>query len=151
MKGINLTRVLVGGLAAGVLLNVTEFVLWGVLLQDTYQSVMATHAMAQTGWAMAAYVIVTFVIGLALAFTYAAFRPRFGAGWQTAVAAAAVIWVVGSVIPMIGNAAVGIGMGAGASLLALAWGAVELALASVMAGWLYREQEVQAAAAARAY
>lgn len=150
MKGINLTRVLLGGLAAGIVINLGEFVLWGVLLEAQYEAMMAASGLAETSWAMAAYVGGTLVIGILLAFTYAALRPRFGAGWQTAVVAAGLIWAVGFALPMIWNGAIGLSIGAGATALALAWGAVEIALAGVVAGRVYQEQEAPVAATARA-
>ncbi|HUG40710.1 MAG TPA: hypothetical protein VMM12_09500 [Longimicrobiales bacterium] len=151
MKGINLTRVLLGGLAAGIVINLGEFVLWGVILEQQYTAMMATFGLAETSWAMAAYIIGSLVLGVALAFTYAAIRPRFGARWQTGVVAAGVIWVAGVALPMIWNGAIGIGVGAGATLLALVWTAVELSLAAVAAAWVYQEQEAPAVASQPTY
>ncbi len=149
MKGINLTRVLLGGLAAGIVITLGEFVLWGLLLEAQYEAMMAANGLAETNWAMAAYVGGTLVVGLLLAFTYAAIRPRFGAGWQTALIAAGVVWALGFALPTIWNGAVGLSVGAGATALALAWGAVEAALAGIVAGRVYQEQEAPAAATAR--
>lgn len=151
MKGINLTRVLLGGLAAGIVINISEFVLWGLVLDAQYEAMMAANGLAETSWAMPAYTIGALVMGVAVAFTYAAIRPRFGAGWQTAVVAAGVVWVVSVALPTIWNGAIGLGLGAGAAVLSLAWVAVELSLASVVAGWVYQEQEAPAAATARVY
>ena len=151
MKGINLTRVLVGGLAAGLLITLGEFVLWAGLLEGQYEAMMASHALAETGWAMPFYIVGTLVLGVVLAFTYAAIRPRFGARWQTAVVAAGVVWSVGVVLPMMANAAIGLGIGAAPSLLALAWAAVEFSAAGAVAGWVYQEEEEPVAARAPGY
>lgn len=151
MKGINLTRVLLGGLAAGIVINISEFVLWGLVLDAEYEAMMAANGLAETSWAMPAYMIGALVMGVAVAFTYAAIRPRFGAGWQTAVVAAGVVWVVGVALPTIWNGAIGLGVGAGATVLSLTWVAVELSLAGVVAGWVYQEQEAPAAATAHVY
>lgn len=151
MKGINLTRVLLGGLAAGILINLGEFVLWGVLLEAQYEAMLATHGLAETSWAMAAYMIGGLVLGVALAFTYAAIRPRFGARWQTAVVAAGVVWVVGVALPTTWNGAIGLGVGGVAVAVSLAWVAVELAFAGVVAGFVYQEQEEPVVAKVRTY
>lgn len=151
MKGIDLTRVLLGGLAAGVLINLSEFLLWGLLLEEQYQAMVATYGLTESSWAMAAYIGGGFVLGLVLAFTYAAMRPRFGAGPATAVMAAGVIWVVGFALPTLWNGAIGLGIGGGGTALALVWAAVEMGLAAAAAGWVYREQEVPAPEAARPY
>lgn len=151
MNGINLTRVLLGGLAAGILINLGEFVLWGLVLDGQYEAMLAASGLAETSWAMTAYMMGSLVLGIALAFTYAALRPRFGARWQTAVVSAGLLWVVGLALPMVFDGAIGLGVGASATLLALAWGAAEFALAGVVAGWVYREQEVPAVERARSY
>lgn len=148
MKGINLTRVLLGGLAAGIVINVSEFVLWGLILDAQYETMMAAYGLAETSWAMAAYMLGALVLGVVLAFTYAALRPRFGARWQTAMVAAGIIWLVGAALPTVWNGAIGLGMGASTTVLALAWGAVEFSVAGVLAGWVYREEEVPAPARA---
>lgn len=137
MKGISLTRVLLAGLAAGVLVNVLEGVLWVVLLDAQNQAMMTAHNLAETGWAMWAYFLGTFVGTTVLAFLYAALRPTFGAGRNSALAAAAVAWVLLIALPTIWNAAVGLSMGAGVTLLVLAWGAAEASLASLLAARVF--------------
>lgn len=144
MKGINLNRVLLGGLAAGIVITFGEFVLWGLLLEESYQAMLAASGLAETSWAMTAYVLGSLILGAALAFTYAAMRPRFGRGWHTAVVAAAVLWLVGAALPMVWNAAIGLGVGPGPAFVALAWAAVEFALAAALAGRLYQEQRAPA-------
>ena len=135
---------------AGVVITLSEFVLWGLILEPQYQAMMARHSLAETPWAMAAYVGIALVMGLSLAFAYAGFRPRFGAGWRTGVAAGALVWLVGLAVPQLGNAAIGLGVGGAAAALVMVWALAELAIAGVVAGWVYQEQAAPAAAAARA-
>jgi peptidoglycan/LPS O-acetylase OafA/YrhL len=44
------------------------------------------------------YVIMDFVLGMLLAYTYAAMRPRFGAGPKTSIIAAVVLWIFAGII-----------------------------------------------------
>lgn len=138
---MNTTRIALGGLLAGVLVNVSEGILNAGILMDDYQGLMERYGMTEASWAMVGYVAGGFVFGFAVAWLYAAIRPRFGPGWRTAVMAGFVLWLVGYVVPTIWFTAVGLDVGAGATTLALAWGLVEMALAGMVAGWLYREGE----------
>lgn len=148
MKRINTTRVLLGGLAAGVLINLSEFVLWGIVLDAPYQAMMAQYGLGETSWAMTAYILGGLILGIAVAFTYAAMRPRFGPRWQTGVVAGAVIWSVGFALPMLFNSAIGLGVGAASAAVALVWGLAEMAAAGAVAGLVYQEQPAAAAAPA---
>jgi hypothetical protein len=150
MKGISLTRVLLAGLVAGILVNLTEFVLWGLLLQTQNEAMLAAHGLAETSWAMAAYLVGTFVGAFVLAFTYAGFRSTFGAGRQSALAAAGVVWVLIVALPTIWNAAIGLSMGTGSTLLVLVYGLVEASLAGLLAAWVYDRKPATAAAPAGA-
>jgi hypothetical protein len=99
---INTQKVVVGGLAAGVVLNVVGFVGFGMLLGARFTAEMdavvpGLSAKMNTGANMGVGIASQFVIGLLLAWLYAAMRPRFGAGMKTAVYAALVIWLCGDV------------------------------------------------------
>lgn len=148
MKGINLTRVLIAGLAAGVVINLGEFILWAVVLEEQFLGMMAANGLTEASWAMPAYVIGAFVLGITLAFTYAAIRPRFGPGWRTAAIAGGILWVAGWLMPAVWVGAMGISFGTGTVVLSLAWGLAEVVLAGVAAGWAYQEERVTAGAAA---
>lgn len=98
--GINTSRVVVGGLVAGVVMNVSGFVVQGMLLGKRMEAEMAAAAPSLQGRGMDAgtmtgRVITQFAIGVLLVWLYAAMRPRFGAGPKTAMFAALVIWLCG--------------------------------------------------------
>ena len=97
---INTSKVVVGGLVAGVVMNVSGFLVQGMLLGKRMESEMVAVAptlqgKGMDGASMAGRVITQFVVGLLLVWLYAAMRPRFGPGPKTAMYAAFVIWLCG--------------------------------------------------------
>ena len=99
---INTSKVLVGGLAAGVVQNIVGFVLFGMLLGPRFEAEAVAVAPAlqgrgMSGGAIAINVIAGFAVGILLVWLYAAMRPRFGAGMKTATYAALAVWVCGFV------------------------------------------------------
>jgi hypothetical protein len=137
---MNLKRILLGGLLAGVVINVSEGILNAVILMDDYQALMDAHGLVETSWAVVGYLASGFVFGFAVAWLYAAIRPRFGPGWSTGARAGVLLWVAGYAVPTIWFGAVGLTLAAGATMLVLIWGLVELILAGGIAGWLYQEE-----------
>jgi hypothetical protein len=93
MGQINMRKVIIGGLVAGVVLNVVDTVLFGIVLKDQMAAAMAAlnkpaMSNAQIPW----FVFLDFVCGVFLVWLYAAIRPRFGAGPGTAVKAGLIAW-----------------------------------------------------------
>lgn len=142
MTSINWYRVLLGGLVAGLVMNVGEAALHaGILGGDAlelYEALGVTQA-AQA-WTLAALVSVTFVLGLTAVWLYAAIRPRYGAGPWTAVCAGLVVWVLAHLWA-------GVYLGAGfagivtprLAWIPVAWGLVEAPIGTLAGAWLYRE------------
>ena len=98
--GINTPRVVTGGLAAGLIMNISGFVVQGMLLGKRMEDEMVAVAPTLQGkgmdaGAMTGRVLSQFAIGILLVWLYAAMRPRFGAGPKTAMLAAFVIWLCG--------------------------------------------------------
>lgn len=99
MGTINMQKVIVGGLVAGVVLNVVDFVLFGIVLKDQMAAAMQAlgkpaMSNAQIPW----FVFLDFVAGVFLVWLYAAMRPRFGAGPATAAKAGVAGWFLGSLL-----------------------------------------------------
>ena len=96
---INTQKVLIGGIAAGVVMNIIDFVTNTYILSaqmkaatDAFKPGLSDQMMK--GSAIASYIIMDFVLGIALVWTYAAIRPRFGPGIKTAFYAAVLFWIV---------------------------------------------------------
>ena len=97
---INTSKVVVGGLAAGVVANIIGFAGFGLWLGPRMEAEAVAVApelagRGMTTGAMVTQVILQFVTGLLLVWLYAAMRPRFGPGMKTATYAALVVWLCG--------------------------------------------------------
>ena len=102
---INTSKVVVGGLAAGVMGNIVGYVGFGMLLGPRFEAEAVAVAPTLAGRGMTTGAVVTnivstFVIGLLLVWLYAAIRPRFGPGSRTAIFAAMVVWLCGFLFHM---------------------------------------------------
>ena len=96
---INTQKVVVGGLIAGVVMNAIDFVVNGMLLADrmkaetdAFKPGLSDQMMA--GSAVIGYIVMDFILGFALVWTYAAIRPRFGPGVKTASYVAILFWIL---------------------------------------------------------
>src|SRR5262249_61502207 len=101
MGKINWGKVVLGGLLAGVIIDVVEGILEGVILGPEWRQAMQAlgHPLQETGANITLHVLLGFAYGLVALWLYAAIRPRFGAGPKTALDAGLVGGVVGRVIP----------------------------------------------------
>lgn len=146
---INTQKVLVGGFIAGVVLNAIDFLSNGVLLADRMKAEADAFKpglsdMMMAGNAIAVYVVSDFLVGILLVFTYAAIRPRFGAGPRTAVIAALIFWALGSIITF-GYLQMGMMSPASWMILAVIW-MINLILAAWVGARFYAEEGSGAAA-----
>ena len=83
MASINTRGVVVGGLVAGLIINVSEYILNEPVLGARMVDALTAHNLPPVGGnAIAVFVILGFVLGLVLVWLYAAIRPRFGARTQ---------------------------------------------------------------------
>ena len=98
MSRINGARVVIGGIVAGVAMNVIDGLTNGMLLATQWKAetdqlnpgLMTEAAASSTvGW-----ILVDFILGLMIVWLYAAIRPRFGAGPATAARAGLAVWFV---------------------------------------------------------
>ncbi len=139
MQGMNTQRLFLSGLVAGVVLNVQEYVVNGMILKDEWEAAMKTAGLetySTSGLIM--LVLMTLVLGFISVWLYAAIRPRFGPGPRTAVYAALLVWFLVSVVPTVYNSLAPLfppGLMMTASVFAL----FELPIATVAGAWLYRE------------
>jgi hypothetical protein len=104
MGKINWARVLLGGLIAGVVVDVLWFAVWGPLAGRTLTAALLTlgHPMQETVSTTVLMVVLGFVSGIVAIWLYAAIRPRYGAGPGTAALAGVAAGLLAGVLPDIG-------------------------------------------------
>lgn len=139
MSGINVGRWLAGGVAAGVVIWLIEGGA-SVLYMDDMETALQAHglAMEMTLGVWAITVLVSLLVGLTLVFFYAAARPRFGAGPRTAIMVAVALWIGGYLVSLLGYQMLDL-FPAGMLAMWAVVGLVELLVAGLVGGWLYRE------------
>lgn len=150
MTHTNRGRVLIGGLVAGVVINVVEYVTNGVVLKDGWAQAMQALGRPSVlpPSAIVMFNLWGFLLGIGAVWLYAAIRPRYGSGPSTALRAAAATWVLAI---FLGDLTF-FPLGLFPARLVMISSVVELAelIAATLAGaWLYKEAE-QAASVRRA-
>jgi hypothetical protein len=100
MGKINLSRVILGGIVAGIVIDLFEGILNGAILASQWAEVLTGLGKSVT---MSVKQIVAFnVLGLAVGMLtvglYAAIRPRFGAGPRTGILAGLAVWALAFVM-----------------------------------------------------
>jgi len=139
MAGINTRGVIVGGLAAGLVINISESILNVPVLGAELEAAMAARNLPPvSGAAVAVFLVLGFVLGILLVWLYAAMRPRFGAGPGTATIAAVVVWFLAYFWSTIGMGVTGM-FPARLLVIGVVWGLVELLIAGLVGGRLYSE------------
>ena len=139
MRSINMGRVVVGGLVAGLLINVSEFVLNAVVLVNDMNAAMAALNRPPIDNSMIVwFVLLAFGIGIMSVWVYAAVRPRFGPGVRTAICASLVVWGLAYLYPNVSTIILGL-FPTRLMIIATVWGLVEVLVAGVAGAWIYTE------------
>ena len=139
MSGINLKRVLLGGLLAGLFVNITESFFNMVLMAKPFEAAMqALHLPPMSMGVLGFFIAWGFIQGFLSVWFYAAIRPRYGAGPATAIRVGLVVWVLAYLMPDLSNALLHI-MPMKPILMGAAWSLVEAPLTVMVGAWLYQE------------
>jgi hypothetical protein len=139
MGKINFGRVLLGGLVAGIVLTLGEYILNDIVFGARMKEYEAIHKFPTPGGnAIVVAVVMTLVLGIVIVLGYAAIRPRFGAGPKTAIIAALFAWFGVYVYPNVLGAAFGF-VPTSFLPIALVWGLVEYSIGAMIGAWLYKE------------
>jgi hypothetical protein len=138
---INVSKVVVGGLVAGVVDNICDTV-WGFTVMQPDMMEMAKkfgvsqeQMMSMSG--ILPWILVDFVIGLVLVWNYAAIRARFGPGPRTALVAALPPYIAVTAV-LYGFTSMGM-MTSGAFVKGTLTSLVSVMLASLAGAFLYKE------------
>jgi len=151
MRHINWVRVFIGGIVAGLIIDVAQWLLNGVFLGPDWRKAMQTlgRPIHESAGSMIFYILLGLAYGIMATWMYAAIRPRFGAGATTALYAGLGVWSLGYFLPL----AMWMPMGLfPAYLLAtvMVIGLVEILIATEAGAWVYREEDPRIGTAAQA-
>lgn len=136
-----MTRVIMGGLLAGLVMNIGEFVLNGVLLKDAWDAVSAQLRVppmdiSSMGW----FVVGIFVLGIAMIWLYSVIRVKFGPGPKTAIYTGLTIWFLMWVLGFGSTALQGL-YPSRLVLTTLVWGFFEVPIGALVGAWLYKQED----------
>jgi hypothetical protein len=137
---INTGRVVVAGLAAGVILNIGDALSGALLMHDEMQSMVTRLNLdpaVLTPAGAAPWIIVDFLYGILIVFAYAAIRARFGPGPKTAVVAGWMLFAAITVV-LYGFYTMGI-FDTGGFVKGTILSLINTTLASLVGGALYKE------------
>jgi uncharacterized membrane protein YgdD (TMEM256/DUF423 family) len=137
---MNYGRVILGGLVAGLILNIGEFLFNGVIMASAMREWALRHNFPPepTPTFFVVAIGLTFVLGIVMVWLYALIRPRLGPGPKTAIIAALILWfgicvycgiIYGLLLEQPANV-----MGIG-----IVWCLGEYVIAAIAGAWLYKE------------
>jgi hypothetical protein len=141
MGRINVGRVIICGIIAGVVYFLGDGVVHGVMLKDRWAAIMS--AAGKTGGDVGSqhpgyFILYDLLKGLIALWIYAAIRPSSGPGPVTALKAAVLVWLLVIPVPIIGL----LPMQFFDAKFALMWsiyGLVPIIVGTLVGAWMYRD------------
>jgi hypothetical protein len=138
MGKINWGRVFLGGLLAGLVINIVEFIENGWILGREWDAAMKALGRTFPASALVVFVFWGFLAGITAVWLYAAIRPRYGAGPRTALIAGLGFWFAGYFLPFLGTMEEGI-LPMRLLLIGVVVGLAEVIVGTELGAWVYRE------------
>jgi len=139
MGKINLARVFLGGLLAGLIINIFEYVLNGVAFASQWDAYMKALGRQMRPGAIPFFIVSAFVAGIGVVWLYAVARPRLGVGPKTAALTGAAYWFFAYAIPAANHTAANLVPGRLTLTITFIL-LVGVLIASVCGAWVYKEQ-----------
>ena len=142
MGTINVGRLILGGVVAGVILFIVDYIVNGVILAQQWTDAMAAlgkPAMTEDVGSIVLFAALSLVTGLTALWIYAGIRPRFGAGVTTAIYAGLAVWVIGYLVTNLFLLTVGL-LPASVLWTGIIVGVIQLPVATVAGAYLYKEE-----------
>ena len=139
MAGINRGRFVLGGMAAGVVMNVISLLSARLYLEEM-MAILEAHEFepAQGPAGMAVYLLMRFTWGFVAVWFYTAARARYGPGPKTAVLVGFVFWLGGFFLAVISHGMLGLFPTGMLALWAII-GLIAIVLSTLVGAWIYRE------------
>lgn len=136
---MNYVRIVLGGLLAGLIMNIGEFVLNDMVLGTQMKAFFTEHGFKDPGTNfIIVAVVMTFILGIVAVWLYALIRPRLGAGPKAAIVAAVILWLAVYLYTGVINMFL-FGIPMNMMIIAFVWGLVEYIIATVAGAWAYTE------------
>jgi hypothetical protein len=137
---MNVGRVILGGIVAGIVGNVLGYLVDGLMLGSRWSDALKALGKPELSLSQIAQnEIIGLLYGIFIVWLYAAIRPRWGAGPKTAVWAGLAAWVVGALLPNAGFMWMLGLFPADLTLMTTAGGIVEAIVAALAGAALYQE------------
>jgi hypothetical protein len=139
MPSIRWSRVILGGLAAGVVVNVFEYLLNGVLLAQSWAAAMGSLNRPEgfSSVQVVAFNVWGFLMGIGAVWLYASIRDHYGPGIRTALCAGVAVWAIGYAFGMIPSMALHM-FPRRLMTYGVLMGLFEMAAGTVLGAWIYR-------------
>ena len=151
MAHTNRGRVILGGLLAGLIINIVEYVTNGIALKDTWAQIMQGFGKSSQlpASSIVLFNIGGFLVGIIAVWLYAAIRTRYGAGPGTAIRAGFIAWALTSFLPALGNYAVGL-LPTRVLVITAVVSLADIVVGTLVGAWLYKEEALAVARSAAA-
>ena len=139
MGKINVAKIVMGGLLAGLVVNISETILNMVVVSSDMEAFLqARNLPPMNNQTIGGFVGLAFVLGIVIIWLYAAIRPRFGPGLGTAATAGLAVWFFAYLYPGVANGLLGM-YPMKLNVITLVWGLAEIVLGSIAGAWVYAE------------
>lgn len=136
---MNFGRVVLGGLLAGLVLNIGEFLLNEKVLKSEMVAFLTAHNFKDPGTNFIIIAVAgTFILGIVAVWLYALIRPRLGPGPKAAIVAALILWFGVYLYSGIINGVL-LAIPTNALMIGIVWGLVEYIIATIAGAWVYKE------------
>jgi hypothetical protein len=140
MSKINIGRVIVGGIVAGIVSDLLGYLVDGLLLAEKWSvDMIALGRNEFSTKQLIEFNLLGIVSGIIAIWIYAGIRPRFGAGVKTAIYAGIAVWIVGVLLPNAGFMYVTGLFSRHLTLYTTLGGLVEVVAGTVAGAALYKE------------
>ena len=100
MGKINVGRLILGGIVAGIAIDIVDYFVDGIWLEQRWADGMAL--LGKPGFSQIQIIlfnVIGLLTGIVAIWVYAAIRPRFGAGVKTAIIAGLAVWLLTTLFP----------------------------------------------------
>lgn len=139
MGKMNIGRLILGGIVAGIVGDILGYIVDGVVLAPRWAGAMRARGRSEfTVNFLVLSNLLGLVVGILMIWLYAIMRARYGAGPLTAIYAGLAIWLIGTLIPNAGLAGAGL-FPVGLMTMTTAGAVVESVAAALAGAALYKE------------